>query len=159
MREKMMAVTKYRRMADLNAAVKQLEREGQGVWQLSLYQRESLVETMVSAMCGDTHAARALDVVAQTLRKISAHGRRHDAQQCLLCEARFWKRELPDTIGILSPRLDDPARSIVFGICSGCVTQHDRSSWHALQHAVQDKLRATVFADLRVLPLHPEAHA
>lgn len=113
--------------ADLNTALRDIERVGQGIWQLNIYSPAAIVGAMLAGP--DDDLVLDIQLLQQTIERIEHH-RGAGGPMCLLCEAEFSPLHLPRAVAILRPGLDalraapGSGRWVISnGLCNGCAAQ------------------------------------
>lgn len=142
--------------SDINERLKQIQDEGQGCWSLDVIPHDAMSELLRRALAGDARSALVLDLVVQALREWRARSRQ-DGAECLMCTARFWRREPPHCVAVLTAMSDDPSGGVVFGLCGDCVARH--GDVDGVKRGVLDQIRDDFVPDLREIQPHEAGRA
>lgn len=139
---------KSKRMQDLEDGVREVQRQGQGVYRFLCYTAPGLAELKQQAEHGDREATR-IFIGLMSLAKACRRGK----VDCLLCGKPFGQHHAPIIFALLVADSPNAATSIGNAICGACISA--AGSHDALQQAVVKYYRANMITDLRVVMPHP----
>lgn len=134
--------------AALEAALREMQGEGQGVWQVELYPPESVPVILAGAIAGDV---RAIGLVRLVGGIMAAN------LPCLLCDTTFSTQWTPHTLVLVTAARDDANQAVGNGLCTKCC---EARSLTQLKRAVFDYWKANCIPDARVIdPAAGAGHA
>jgi hypothetical protein len=134
----------------LQDRLEDIHAEGQGVWQISIYGLDAVVEVMAAALAGSKTATGIALALEHLSQGVIRSGRTAEPVMCLLCDSAFKQERMPAAWILVHARRDDPTHAAGHGVCSNCL--HRYPDMNALGIAITDYYRANAISDLRLLP-------
>jgi hypothetical protein len=128
--------------ADFEAGVRQVHREGQGVWMFRVIFPDNIPELLEAALAGDAQARRLLLVFEQFVQKVP---QTNPPMLCLLCDHQF-DRHLPAALVTLTAYADAPSQALMNGLCTACAGSDK------LTLRIARKYKDSMIGDLRIIP-------
>jgi hypothetical protein len=132
----------------LEQSFKDIQTEGQGVWDFTIIMPQMMPAFMCDALAGNAHAGHICLGIANTLKQIDVADPR---MLCLLCDNEFSADSRPLVFVLLTAHRDDPATGVMTGLCSDCA-QKPR-----LDELIFRYYRENVVPDARRLSMANEA--
>jgi hypothetical protein len=135
----------------LSAELREVEQEGQGVWDMVIHTLDAIPALLVDAKKGDHYASRTVHALADMASAIAVEARAGDPVLCLLCDTTFHpRREMPSAFVLVHAHHDDPTKCICNCICTRCCVRYPSAK--ALGPVVTDVYNRKLIPGLRVLP-------
>lgn len=132
----------------LEAALREMQGEGQGVWRIELYPPESVPDILAGAIAGDIRAVGLVRLVG---------GMMAGNLPCLLCDTAFSLQSTPHTLVLVTAARDDANQAVGNGLCTKCCEERSVTQ---LKRAVFDYWKANFIPDARVIdPAADAGHA
>lgn len=132
----------------LTRHVEQMHADGQGVWQLTVYNLAGAAEQTAKAVAGDPYAravVRALDSLIRNTRTANP------PMLCLTCDNTLSENFAPMALVLMHAKRDDPHGTVANGICPDCCARH-RFDMDRIGHAASAAYGKMLISDLRILP-------
>jgi hypothetical protein len=148
-KEQPMGEAKRRR--EINRGLKGMHAEGQGIWNLMIYNPADVAGVMRAAAVGDAYAR---GVVRSLEHMIQGVLTAQPPMMCLTCDSEFTREAMPEAWVLMHAHRNEPEKALGNGICAAC---HARYPGAALLPVVTDVYRKELINDLRVLPPMSEA--
>jgi hypothetical protein len=138
----------------INKTLAGMHAEGQGVWDLMIYDPPDVATVMEAARAGDSYARRTVLMLDSVMRRVRAA---NPPDLCLTCDHEFTAKAMPRAWVLTHAHRDEPRNAMSSGICAAC---HARYPGAALLPVVTDVYRRNLISDLRVLsPTSEPGHA
>jgi hypothetical protein len=136
-------MSEAKRRRALECSLKQIQLEGQGVFQFTLITPLSAIGLMSNALTGDAAAARVMLAFAEFLKRVV---KTYPPTLCLLCDTEFVPGVMPATGVLLTAHRDEPEMGIWNGLCLECSQKSE------LETLICAYYRQNAISDLRRLP-------
>ena len=145
--------------AALERGMGEMHAEGQGVWQMHLFNLEGVMELAVKTAGGDASAGRVLTVLDDTVKNIHAVSDTDLPMLCMTCENALTRDAMPEVWVVVHASRDDPKICVANGVCSQCCERHE-FDMVKIGESVTNQYRQAMIPDLRVLsPFSKPGHA
>ena|SRR5690242_15439620 len=103
--------------SQLQRVWKQMQKAGQGVFDMYIIRREQGPAIALGALLGQPNMQKWLSLLAATLQRI------HDqpgVAACVFCEREFTDTAEPEVFVFALPAIDEPEDALSWALCYGC---------------------------------------